>query len=119
MSGGRTWWVYLLRCADGTLYVGMTDDVDRRAAVHNSGRGAKYTRGRRPVEPVYRERCESRSAALKREAALKKLSRRAKLALVAAQTEEEREPMEQRRPAGWACGWTAPAEAGAPAANAG
>ncbi|MBU5626559.1 GIY-YIG nuclease family protein [Oscillibacter sp. MSJ-2] len=68
------YWVYMLRCADGSLYTGYTNDVDRRAAVHNSGRGAKYTRSRRPVTVVYRERCADRSSALRREAAVKQLT---------------------------------------------
>ena len=68
------YWVYMLRCADGSLYTGYTNDVDRRAAVHNSGRGAKYTRSRRPVRVVYRERCVDRSAAIRREAAVKRLT---------------------------------------------
>ena len=77
------YWVYILRCADGTLYTGSTDDVARRAAAHNSGRGAKYTRGRGPVEVVYREECPDKSAALRRESAVKKLSRAEKLRLIA------------------------------------
>lgn len=76
------YFVYILLCADGTLYTGITDDVARRAAVHNSGRGAKYTRGRCPVQVVYREACADKSAALKREAAIKKLSRERKLSLI-------------------------------------
>lgn len=75
------YWLYLLRCADGTLYTGITDDVDRRAAAHNSGKGAKYTRGRGPVEVVYREECADKSAALRREIAVKKLTRTEKLRL--------------------------------------
>ena len=80
---GTEWFVYILRCADGTLYTGTATDVDRRAAVHNSGRGAKYTRSRRPVEVVYREACAGKSEALRREAAVKRLSRAEKLALSA------------------------------------
>jgi predicted GIY-YIG superfamily endonuclease len=80
---GTEWFVYILRCADGTLYTGTAADVDRRAAVHNSGRGAKYTRSRRPVEVIYRERCGGKSEALRREAAVKRLTRAEKLALVA------------------------------------
>ncbi len=76
------YWVYILRCADDTLYTGSTDDVDRRAAAHNSGRGAKYTRGRGPVAVVYREECPDKSAALKREHAIKRLTRPQKLALL-------------------------------------
>ena len=78
----KTWYVYILRCADGTLYTGSTDDVGRRVAVHNSGKGAKYTRGRTPVEVVYTEECESYSAALKREYAIKQLSRQEKWNLI-------------------------------------
>ena len=78
-----TWWVYILRCADGTLYTGTTNDLDRRLAAHNAGRGAKYTRARRPVALVYREAAADKSAALQREAALKKLARAAKLRLIA------------------------------------
>jgi putative endonuclease len=71
------WWVYLLRCADGTLYAGATNDVERRLLAH--GRGAvKYTRGRRPVALAWAEEIGERGAALSREAALKKLSRDAK-----------------------------------------
>ena len=76
-----SYWVYILRCQDGTFYTGSTNDVDRRWAVHNSGKGAKYTRSRRPVEVVYREECESKPAALRREAAIKRLSRSEKARL--------------------------------------
>lgn len=76
------YWVYILRCRDGTLYTGSTNDVDRRAAVHNSGKGAKYTRDRTPVEVVYREACADKSAALRREHEIKQLARAEKLALI-------------------------------------
>ena len=79
------YWVYILRCADGTLYTGITDDMERRLAAHNSGKGAKYTRGRGPVELVYREEAADKSAALRRELAIKRLSRAEKLALIAGQ----------------------------------
>ena len=78
----KTWYVYILRCRDDTLYTGITDDVERRLAAHNSGKGAKYTRSRRPVEVVYTEVCEDHSAALKREIAIKKLRREEKLHLL-------------------------------------
>ena len=78
----KRWFVYILRCRDDTLYTGMTDDVPRRVAVHNSGKGAKYTRGRTPVEAVYTEECESYSAALKREYAIKRLTRQEKLDII-------------------------------------
>ncbi len=76
------WSVYLLRCADGTLYAGSTTDVEARARAHNDGRGARYTSGRRPVEVVYQEACGSRSAALRREHALKRLTRSEKETLI-------------------------------------
>ncbi|MDD6188681.1 MAG: GIY-YIG nuclease family protein [Clostridiales bacterium] len=80
------WTVYILRCADGTLYTGITDNMERRLKAHNEGRGARYTRGRGPVEPVYRESCADKSAALKREIAIKKLSREQKLKLIAGES---------------------------------
>lgn len=76
------YYVYLLRCADGTLYTGFTNDLARRLAAHNAGRGAKYTRGRRPVELVYWESFSNKSSALRREYAIKQLSRRQKLTLI-------------------------------------
>jgi putative endonuclease len=77
------WWVYLLRCADGTLYTGITTDVMRRVAEHNGegGAGARYTRSRRPVQLVYVEAAASRAAASRREAEIKQLDRARKLAL--------------------------------------
>ena len=76
--------VYILRCGDGTLYTGCTNDLPRRLQAHQSGRGAKYTRSRLPVELIYQEPAADRSAALRREAAIKRLDRRRKLALIAA-----------------------------------
>lgn len=75
------WWVYLLRCADGTLYCGIALDVDARLAQHQEGKGAKYTRGRGPLELVYRETCGTKAEALRRERRIKRLSRTAKLRL--------------------------------------
>jgi putative endonuclease len=74
--------VYILRCADGTLYTGWTTDVERRVAQHNAGRGARYTRARRPVTLAYREEVPDRSAAMRREWAIKKLDRERKERLV-------------------------------------
>ncbi len=74
--------VYLARCRDGSLYCGWTTDPTAREAAHNAGRGAAYTRSRRPVRLVYVEEARSRSAALKREHAIKRLTRAAKQALV-------------------------------------
>lgn len=75
------WYVYMLLCGDGTLYTGMTDDVPRRLRAHRSGRGAKYTRGRGPLTLVYVQEQPSRSAALRREYQIKRLSRAQKDAL--------------------------------------
>ena len=75
-------WVYVLRCADGTLYTGYTTDVERRVAEHDAGDGAKYTRGRTPVECVLTERYASRSAALGREHEIKAMDPDEKRALV-------------------------------------
>ncbi len=74
--------VYILQCADGTLYTGWTTDLERRLQAHNSGRGARYTRGRRPVRLVYREEQPTRSVAQRREAAIRRLSRADKLKLI-------------------------------------
>jgi predicted GIY-YIG superfamily endonuclease len=78
-----TWWVYLLRCSDGTLYCGIALDVSVRLAQHQAGKGAKYTRGRAPLELVYQEACTSKVEALRRERAIKRLTRAAKQSLIA------------------------------------
>ena len=75
------WYVYILRCGDDTLYTGITDDVEKRLAAHRAGKGAKYTRGRSPLELVYLEEQPDKSAALRREIAIKKLPRKEKLKL--------------------------------------
>ena len=75
------WFVYVVRCRDGSLYTGIARDVIARVAQHNQGRGARYTRGRRPVAIVHVERKRSQGSALRREAAIKALPRKAKLAL--------------------------------------
>ena len=75
------WFVYIVRCADTTLYTGATNNLEQRIQTHNSGQGAKYTRGRTPVELVYSEKKTGRSAALAREYEIKQLSREEKLAL--------------------------------------
>lgn len=75
----KSWHVYIVRCADETLYTGVAQDVLRRLHEHNHTRlAARYTRSRRPVELVYSEACDSRSQAMRREIAIKKLSRRDK-----------------------------------------
>jgi putative endonuclease len=69
------WYLYILRCKDDTLYTGITTDVEKRLEAHRTGKGAKYTRGRSPLELVYRESCGSHSDALKREHQVKMLTR--------------------------------------------
>ena len=78
------WFVYLIECADGSLYVGITTSLDRRLAEHNRGRASKYTRGRRPVRLVHTETHADRGAASRREHAVKQLSRAGKRALLEA-----------------------------------
>lgn len=77
-----SWYVYMLRCKDGSLYTGYTDDPQRRLSVHNTGKGAKYTRSRLPVTLVYQELCADKSEALRREIAIKRLSKPQKEALL-------------------------------------
>ena len=77
----KTWCVYILECADGTLYTGITNDLANRLKAHNDGKGAKYTRGRGPLELVYTEHAESHSAAAKREYEIKQLTKQQKIAL--------------------------------------
>lgn len=78
-----TWFVYMLHCADGTLYTGITTDINRRLAEHNGegGLGARYTRSRRPVSLAYSEPAANRAEASRREAAIKQLNRAGKQAL--------------------------------------
>jgi putative endonuclease len=77
------WWVYIVECADGTYYTGITKNVEQRLEQHNAGRGARYTASRRPVALRYVERCRDRSAALSRECRIKALTRPAKQELFA------------------------------------
>ena len=77
-----TAYTYILECADRTLYTGWTNDLKKRLAAHNAGQGAKYTRGRGPVRLVYYEAFSTKEEAQKRETALKRLSRAAKLSLI-------------------------------------
>lgn len=78
----KPWYLYILRCGDGTLYTGITTDVEKRLEAHRAGKGAKYTRGRCPLEVVYREACATHSDALKRELEIKALSRAEKQKLL-------------------------------------
>ncbi len=77
-----SWFVYIVECGDGTLYTGISTDVEARIAKHNAGTGSKYTEKRRPVKLVYQEEVKNRSEASKREYGIKRLTRRQKLALV-------------------------------------
>lgn len=78
----KIWHLYILECGDGTLYTGITDDVQRRLAQHSSGRGAKYTRGRGPLRLVYSEECGTRAEASRREYAVHRMTREQKLNLI-------------------------------------
>ena len=82
MATNKSWVVYILRCSDDTLYTGITDDLSKRMKAHSEGKGAKYTRGRTPLTLCYREHCADKSAALRREIEIKKLSRKDKLSLI-------------------------------------
>ena len=95
-KGGQavSWFVYILRCKDETLYTGSTTDLARRLRTHNSGKGAKYTRSRLPVELAYWEEAEDKSSAFRRECAIKKLTRGEKLKLI---REKEKETMREMR----------------------
>lgn len=78
------WRVYILSCSDGSFYTGISNDVPKRVEAHNRGRGARYTRGRRPVRLVYVEPARDRSVALRREVQIKRLSKAKKIALIGA-----------------------------------
>ena len=86
------WQVYLIRCSDNSLYTGITTDIERRFRQHGAGSGARYFRGRKPVEVVYLENGHTRGSAAKREAAIKALSRAEKVLL----TESDRNPSLRR-----------------------
>lgn len=87
-------YVYMLRCGDGSLYTGWTNNVQHRLAMHQQGRGAKYTRGRGPLVLVYTEELPDKTAALRREAAVKKLSHAAKIALCSAYEQAQRQQLQ-------------------------
>lgn len=79
----KNWTLYILECGDGTLYTGISDNLEKRLAAHRAGKGAKYTRGRSPIFLRYTESCESHSQALRREIEVKRLSRSEKMKLYA------------------------------------
>ena len=87
----KQWVLYILECKDGSLYTGITDHLERRLAAHRAGRGAKYTRGRTPLTLRYLEICSDRSNALRREIAVKRLTRLEKIALCATYETSERQ----------------------------
>lgn len=84
-------YTYILRCADGSLYIGWTNHLEERVAAHQAGKGAKYTKGKRPVELVYYETFQTKEEAMRREYAVKRMSRRDKLALIAGQASHDTE----------------------------
>lgn len=81
-SSDSDWFAYIVRCSDGTFYTGITKDVSRRCKQHNSGTASRYTRSRSPVRLVYEEACSNQSSALKREIAIKAMTRQEKLAMI-------------------------------------
>ncbi|MCI8682134.1 MAG: GIY-YIG nuclease family protein [Lachnospiraceae bacterium] len=81
---------YILRCSDGTLYTGWTNHLDKRVKDHNAGRGARYTRGRGPVELAYQEKYDTKQEAMQREAQIKKMTRKEKEKLIEAYQKEKR-----------------------------
>lgn len=89
MRVSAPWFVYIVRCADGTLYTGISNDVNRRVDLHNQAKGARYTRGRLPVMLAYQEPVGTRAQATRREAAIKRMSRPAKLALTMRSSEPD------------------------------
>jgi len=90
-------WVYMLECADGSLYTGWTSQLGKRLAQHNAGKGSKYVRSRLPARLVYAESLVSKSEAMRRECTLKKLTRAEKMALIAAQETVQAEGRSGRR----------------------
>src|SRR5438270_1220254 len=89
---GDKWSVYIVRCADGSLYTGITKDVKRRCQQHNAGTASRYTRSRRPVKLIYQEVDPDQSSALKREAAIKAMNRRGKLTMI----QQRKKPAKRR-----------------------
>ena len=89
MEAAEKCYTYMVRCSDGTLYTGWTNNLEKRMEAHNSGRGAKYTKSRRPVEMVYFEDFTEKSDAMSREARLKQLGRAEKLKLIAMSAKED------------------------------
>ena len=93
----KRWWVYVLECRDESLYTGVSNDLVARLAKHQQGKGARYTRSRRPVKLVHQEPAKDKGAALRREAALKKLSRSQKLSWLASVARRRRLRRRRRR----------------------
>ncbi len=96
-------YTYILKCKDETLYTGWTNDIEKRLEAHNAGKGAKYTRSRRPVELVYLEQFETKEEAMRREYAIKHMTRRAKLGLVMSYKETGQQDMKQEKQICFSC----------------
>jgi len=97
MPAANAWFIYILQCADNTLYTGVATDVSARLATHNAGKGAKYTRGRLPAVLLYQESAENRSAALQREHAIKKMRTADKRRLISLQDQSDPAPSPHAR----------------------
>ena len=89
MDDNKTYYTYMVRCCDNSLYTGFTTDLEQRVKAHNDKKGAKYTKARTPVVLVYYEQFETKQLAMQREAAIKKLSRQEKLQLIEARKSHE------------------------------
>ena len=89
MSEPKVWFVYILRCKDGSLYTGITDNIEKRLAAHRSGKGAKYTKGRGPLTLHYVEQCETKGDALRHEMMIKGLKTKEKCKLISTKPLEE------------------------------
>src|SRR6187397_1066888 len=92
-ASGQQWYVYIVQCVDGSFYTGITKDVKRRCQQHNAGTASKYTRSRRPIKLIYQEVHPSQSSALKREAAIKAMTRSEKLTMI----KQRKQPATRRR----------------------
>ncbi len=95
-TGPGRWCLYILKCNDGTLYTGISNDLQRRIGQHNNGTASRYTRSRLPVKLIYQERCRGRSSALKKEYAIKQLSKLEKERYI-----NEAKPQTNKRPTPW------------------
>jgi predicted GIY-YIG superfamily endonuclease len=96
-KNGSGWLLYILKCCDGTLYTGITNDIERRVGMHNAGTASRYTRSRLPVRLIYRERCRNKSSALKKEYRFKELTREEKEEYIAGKAKRNRDDKNRKK----------------------